>query len=94
MATLLQILILAAGKGTRMHLAHQGAAPAAGKPLGHVVDTAHALGAAGVQVWFMVSAAMPAGDNLTFALQAEQLHLPRNRRCRIWRTRAVIAFMR
>jgi bifunctional UDP-N-acetylglucosamine pyrophosphorylase / glucosamine-1-phosphate N-acetyltransferase len=74
----LEILILAAGKGTRMRsdlpkVLHK----LAGKPLlGHVVDTAHALGAAKTCVVFgfggeAVRKAM-ADDKLTFVLQAEQ----------------------
>jgi bifunctional UDP-N-acetylglucosamine pyrophosphorylase/glucosamine-1-phosphate N-acetyltransferase len=79
MASTLDILILAAGKGTRMRsdlpkVLH----PLAGKPLlGHVVDTAHALGAARVCVVYGFGGdAVPRAfgdDNLTFALQAEQL---------------------
>jgi bifunctional UDP-N-acetylglucosamine pyrophosphorylase/glucosamine-1-phosphate N-acetyltransferase len=74
----LEILILAAGKGTRMRsdlpkVLHR----LAGKPLlGHVVDTAHALGAAQTCVVYgfggqAVPQAM-ADDRLTFVLQAEQ----------------------
>ena len=74
----LEILILAAGKGTRMRsdlpkVLHR----LAGKPLlGHVVDTAHALGAARTCVVYgfggeAVPQAM-ADDKLTFVLQAEQ----------------------
>ena len=74
----LEILILAAGKGTRMRsdlpkVLHK----LAGKPLlGHVVDTAHALGAAQTCVVYgfggdAVPQAM-ADDKLTFVLQAEQ----------------------
>ncbi len=75
---MLEILILAAGKGTRMRsdlpkVLHK----LAGKPLlGHVVDTAHALGAAQTCVVYgfggeAVPQAM-ADDKLTFVLQAEQ----------------------
>ncbi len=74
----LDILILAAGKGTRMRsdlpkVLHR----LAGKPLlGHVVDTAHALGAAQVCVVYGFGGeAVPqalADDSLTFVLQAEQ----------------------
>ena len=78
MNTRLEILILAAGKGTRMRsdlpkVLHK----LAGKPLlGHVVDTAHALGAAQICVVYgfggeAVPLAM-ADDALTFVLQAEQ----------------------
>ncbi len=74
----LEILILAAGKGTRMRsglpkVLHR----LAGKPLlRHVVDTAHDLGAAQVCVVYgfggeAVPQAM-ADDKLTFVLQAEQ----------------------
>ena len=74
----LEILILAAGKGTRMRsdlpkVLHK----LAGKPLlGHVVDTAHALGAVQTCVVYgfggeAVPQAM-ADDKLTFVLQAEQ----------------------
>ena len=74
----LEILILAAGKGTRMRsdlpkVLHK----LAGKPLlGHVVDTAHALGAAQTCVVYgfggeAVPQAM-ADDRLAFVLQAEQ----------------------
>ncbi|MBI1284174.1 MAG: UDP-N-acetylglucosamine diphosphorylase/glucosamine-1-phosphate N-acetyltransferase [Thiobacillus sp.] len=74
----LEILILAAGKGTRMRsdlpkVLHK----LAGKPLlGHVVDTAHALGATQTCVVYgfggeAVPQAM-ADDKLTFVLQAEQ----------------------
>jgi len=74
----LEILILAAGKGTRMRsdlpkVLHR----LAGKPLlGHVVDTAHALGATQTCVVYgfggeAVPRAM-ADDKLTFVLQAEQ----------------------
>ena len=78
MNTRLEILILAAGKGTRMRsdlpkVLHK----LAGKPLlGHVVDTAHALGAA--QTWVVYGfggEAVPqtmADDALRFVLQAEQ----------------------
>ncbi|MHB1143535.1 MAG: bifunctional UDP-N-acetylglucosamine diphosphorylase/glucosamine-1-phosphate N-acetyltransferase GlmU [Thiobacillus sp.] len=74
----LEILILAAGKGTRMRsnlpkVLHR----LAGKPLlGHVVDTAHALGAAQTSVVYGFGGeAVPhalADDKLTFVLQAEQ----------------------
>ncbi len=75
---MLEILILAAGKGTRMRsdlpkVLHK----LAGKPLlGHVVDTAHELGAAQICVVYgfggeAVPQAM-ADDKLTFVLQAEQ----------------------
>ena len=75
---MLEILILAAGKGTRMRsdlpkVLHK----LAGKPLlGHVVDTAHELGAAQTCVVYgfggeAVPQAM-ADDKLTFVLQAEQ----------------------
>lgn len=78
MSVRLEILILAAGKGTRMRsglpkVLHR----LAGKPLlGHVVDTAHALGAARTCVVYgfggeAVPQAM-ADDKLTFVLQAEQ----------------------
>jgi bifunctional UDP-N-acetylglucosamine pyrophosphorylase/glucosamine-1-phosphate N-acetyltransferase len=78
MNSTLEILILAAGKGTRMRsdlpkVLHK----LAGKPLlGHVVDTAHALGAARTCVVYgfggeLVPQAM-ADDKLTFVLQAEQ----------------------
>ncbi len=74
----LEILILAAGKGTRMRsdlpkVLHR----LAGKPLlGHVVDTAHALGAVQTCVVYgfggeAVPQAM-ADARLTFVLQAEQ----------------------
>lgn len=78
MASTLEILILAAGKGTRMRsdlpkVLH----PLAGKPLlGHVVATAHALGAAQTCVVYGFGGeAVPqalADDKLTFVLQAEQ----------------------
>ena len=75
---MLEILILAAGKGTRMRsdlpkVLHR----LAGKPLlGHVVETAHSLGAAQTCVVYgfggeAVPQAM-ADDKLTFVLQAEQ----------------------
>ncbi len=78
MNPILEILILAAGKGTRMcsdlpKVMHK----LAGKPLlGHVVDIAHALGAAQTFVVYgfggeAVPQAM-ADDKLTFVLQAEQ----------------------
>ncbi|MCA1925911.1 MAG: bifunctional UDP-N-acetylglucosamine diphosphorylase/glucosamine-1-phosphate N-acetyltransferase GlmU [Thiobacillus sp.] len=78
MSSPLEILILAAGKGTRMRsdlpkVLHR----LAGKPLlGHVVDTAHRLGAAQTCVVYgfggdAVPRAM-ADDKLTFVLQAEQ----------------------
>jgi bifunctional UDP-N-acetylglucosamine pyrophosphorylase/glucosamine-1-phosphate N-acetyltransferase len=78
MHSMLEILILAAGKGTRMRsdlpkVLHK----LAGKPLlGHVVDTAHALGAAQICVVYgfggeSVPQAL-ADDTLTFVLQAEQ----------------------
>ncbi len=76
---MLEILILAAGKGTRMRsdlpkVLH----PLAGKPLlGHVVDAAHSLGAAQICVVYGFGGeAVPrahTGDKLTFVLQAEQL---------------------
>ncbi|MFZ0107848.1 MAG: NTP transferase domain-containing protein, partial [Thiobacillus sp.] len=75
----LDILILAAGKGTRMRsdlpkVLHK----LAGKTLlGHVVDSAHALGAAQTCVVYGFGGeAVPqalADDRLTFVLQAEQL---------------------
>jgi len=78
MHSMLEILILAAGKGTRMRsdlpkVLHR----LAGKPLlGHVVDTAHALGAAQTCVVYGFGGeAVPqalADDKLTFVLQAEQ----------------------
>ncbi|MBW8330099.1 MAG: bifunctional UDP-N-acetylglucosamine diphosphorylase/glucosamine-1-phosphate N-acetyltransferase GlmU [Thiobacillus sp.] len=78
MHSMLEILILAAGKGTRMRsdlpkVLHK----LAGKPLlGHVVDTAHALGAAQTCVVYGFGGeAVPqalADDKLTFVLQAEQ----------------------
>ena len=78
MHSMLEILILAAGKGTRMRSAlpkvlHKLAGKAL---LGHVVDTAHALGAAQTCVVYgfggeAVPQAM-ADDKLTFVLQAEQ----------------------
>jgi bifunctional UDP-N-acetylglucosamine pyrophosphorylase/glucosamine-1-phosphate N-acetyltransferase len=78
MHSMLEILILAAGKGTRMRsdlpkVLHK----LAGKSLlGHVVDTAHDLGAAQTCVVYgfggeAVPQAM-ADDKLTFVLQAEQ----------------------
>ncbi|HRK78020.1 MAG TPA: bifunctional UDP-N-acetylglucosamine diphosphorylase/glucosamine-1-phosphate N-acetyltransferase GlmU [Thiobacillus sp.] len=78
MHSMLEILILAAGKGTRMRsdlpkVLHK----LAGKPLlGHVVDTAHELGAAQICVVYgfggeAVPQAMADGK-LTFVLQAEQ----------------------
>ncbi|MDP3584029.1 MAG: bifunctional UDP-N-acetylglucosamine diphosphorylase/glucosamine-1-phosphate N-acetyltransferase GlmU [Thiobacillus sp.] len=78
MHSMLEILILAAGKGTRMRsdlpkVLHR----LAGKPLlGHVVDTAHALGAARTCVVYGFGGeAVPqalADDTLTYVLQAEQ----------------------
>ncbi|MHB1092809.1 bifunctional UDP-N-acetylglucosamine diphosphorylase/glucosamine-1-phosphate N-acetyltransferase GlmU [Thiobacillus sp.] len=78
MHSMLEILILAAGKGTRMRsslpkVLHK----LAGKPLlGHVVDAAHALGAAQICVVYGFGGeAVPQAltdDNLTFVLQAEQ----------------------
>jgi bifunctional UDP-N-acetylglucosamine pyrophosphorylase/glucosamine-1-phosphate N-acetyltransferase len=78
MQSKLEILILAAGKGTRMRsdlpkVLHK----LAGKPLlGHVVDAAHALGAARTCVVYGFGGeAVPqalADDRLTFVLQAEQ----------------------
>jgi bifunctional UDP-N-acetylglucosamine pyrophosphorylase/glucosamine-1-phosphate N-acetyltransferase len=75
---MLEILILAAGKGTRMRsdlpkVLHT----LAGKSLlGHVVDNAHALGAAQTCVVYGFGGeAVPqalADDKLTFVLQAEQ----------------------
>jgi bifunctional UDP-N-acetylglucosamine pyrophosphorylase/glucosamine-1-phosphate N-acetyltransferase len=74
----LEILILAAGKGTRMRsdlpkVLHK----LAGKPLlGHVVDNAHALGAVQTCVVYGFGGeAVPqalADDKLTFVLQAQQ----------------------
>ncbi len=79
MHSILEILILAAGKGTRMRsdlpkVLHK----LAGKPLlGHVVDTAHVLGASQTCVVYGFGGeAVPqalADDKLTFVLQAEQL---------------------
>ena len=78
MASTLEIVILAAGKGTRMRsdlpkVLHR----LAGRPLlGHVVDTAHTLGAAQVCVVYGFGGeAVPqalADERLTFVLQAEQ----------------------
>ncbi len=78
MASSPDIVILAAGKGTRMRsdlpkVLHR----LAGRPLlGHVVDTAHALGAAQVCVVYGFGGdAVPqalADERLTFVLQAEQ----------------------
>jgi bifunctional UDP-N-acetylglucosamine pyrophosphorylase/glucosamine-1-phosphate N-acetyltransferase len=78
MTSTLDIVILAAGKGTRMRselpkVLHR----LAGKPLlGHVVGTAHALGAAQVCVVYGFGGeAVPqalADERLTFVLQAEQ----------------------
>ena len=78
MNSTLEILILAAGKGTRMRsdlpkVLHR----LAGKPLlGHVVDTAHELGATqACVVYGFGGEAVPqaiADDKLTFVLQAEQ----------------------
>ena len=75
---MLEILILAAGKGTRMRsdlpkVLHT----LAGKPLlGHVVDAAHELGATKICVVYGFGGeAVPqsmADDKLTFVLQAEQ----------------------
>ena len=75
---MLEILILAAGKGTRMRsdlpkVLH----PLAGKPLlGHVVDAAQELGADKICVVYGFGGdAVPqrmADDKLTFVLQAEQ----------------------
>ena len=76
---MLEILILAAGKGTRMRsdipkVLHT----LAGKPLlGHVVNVAHELGAAQICVVYGFGGeAVPQAftdDKLTFVLQAEQL---------------------
>jgi bifunctional UDP-N-acetylglucosamine pyrophosphorylase/glucosamine-1-phosphate N-acetyltransferase len=78
MKSKLEILILAAGKGTRMRsslpkVLHK----LAGKPLlGHVVDTAHDLGSTRICVVYGFGGeAVPqaiADDKLTFVLQAEQ----------------------
>ena len=75
---MLEILILAAGKGTRMRsdlpkVLHK----LAGKPLlGHVIDAAHELGATKICVVYGFGGdAVPqsmADDKLTFVLQAEQ----------------------
>ena len=75
----LEILILAAGKGTRMRSDLPKVLHAlAGKPLlSHVVDTAHALGARRTCVVYGFGGdAVPRAlgdDKLTFVLQAEQL---------------------
>ena len=78
METKLEIVILAAGKGTRMRsdlpkVLH----PLAGKPLlAHVVDTAHTLGAAQICVVYGFGGdAVPqalGSESMTFVLQAEQ----------------------
>ena len=75
---MLEILILAAGRGTRMRSDLPKVLHAlAGKPLlGHVVDAAHELGAAKICVVYGFGGeAVPrsmADDKLTFVLQAEQ----------------------
>src|SRR5690606_2080512 len=75
----LAVVILAAGKGTRMKSALPKVLhPLAGKPmLGHVVDAARALDAARITVVYGHGGeAVPqaiAGDDLEWALQAEQL---------------------
>lgn len=75
---MLEILILAAGRGTRMHSGLPKVLHTlAGKPLiGHVVDAAQELGAAKVCVVYGFGGeAVPqalADDKLTFVLQSEQ----------------------
>jgi len=79
MNTMLEILILAAGKGTRMRsdlpkVLHRLAGQSL---LGHVVERAHALGARQVCVVYGFGGeAVPmalAGSGVTFVVQAEQL---------------------
>ena len=75
---MLEILILAAGRGTRMHSGLPKVLHTlAGKPLiGHVVDAAQELGAAKICVVYGFGGeAVPqalADDKLTFVLQSEQ----------------------
>ena len=78
MSQMLEILILAAGRGTRMHSGLPKVLHTlAGKPLiGHVVDAAQELGAAKICVVYGFGGeAVPqalADDKLTFVLQSEQ----------------------
>jgi len=75
----LDIVILAAGQGTRMRSALPKVLhPVAGKSmLGHVIDTARALQPKSIQVVIGHGADLVrerlAGDDLTWVVQAEQL---------------------
>ena len=80
MSQSLHVIILAAGEGKRMKSrTPKVLQPIAGRPmLGHVVDTARALGAAGIHVVYghggdQVRAAFAGDDDLHWAQQAEQL---------------------
>lgn len=76
----LHVIILAAGQGTRMRSALPKVLhPIAGRPmLGHVIETAGALGAAGIHVVYghgggQVRAAFAGRDNISWVEQADQL---------------------
>ncbi|WP_177433219.1 bifunctional UDP-N-acetylglucosamine diphosphorylase/glucosamine-1-phosphate N-acetyltransferase GlmU [Thiohalobacter thiocyanaticus] len=76
----LHVIILAAGQGTRMRSALPKVLhPIAGRPmLGHVIETAGALGAAGIHVVYghggeQVRAAFAGRNDIQWAEQAEQL---------------------
>tara|TARA_R110002020_G_scaffold37705_23_gene113764 strand:- start:12418 stop:13785 length:1368 start_codon:yes stop_codon:yes gene_type:complete len=80
MSQSLHVIILAAGEGKRMKSRiPKVLQPIAGRPmLGHVVDTARALGAAGIHVVYghggdQVRAAFAGEDDLHWAEQARQL---------------------
>ena len=80
MSQSLHVIILAAGEGKRMKSrTPKVLQPIAGRPmLGHVVDTARALGAAGIHVVYghggdQVRAAFAGDDDLHWAEQARQL---------------------